>query len=110
MSMLGLRKEICEGHLGGGVQTILGKITTKQSPGDFLREETWSSCVHILPSPRRCLVCCEILDPLKIVRLEGVGYISEYELAFPKMAWDIGYLTHLCFHLHLIKPTKADGL
>ena len=23
------------------------------------------------------------------------------------MAWDVGYLIHLCFHLHLIKPTKA---
>ena len=23
------------------------------------------------------------------------------------MAWDVGYLTHLCFHLHLINPTKA---
>ena len=34
-SVLGLRKEICEGHLGGGVQAILGKIITKQLPGDF---------------------------------------------------------------------------
>ena len=33
--MLGLRKEICEGHLGGGVHTVLGKIITKQLPGDF---------------------------------------------------------------------------
>ena len=24
------------------------------------------------------------------------------------MTWDVGYLTHLCFHLHLIKPTKAE--
>ena len=24
------------------------------------------------------------------------------------MAWDVGYLTHLCFHPHLIKPTKAE--
>ena len=24
------------------------------------------------------------------------------------MAWDMGYLTHLCFHPHLIKPTKAE--
>ena len=63
---------------------------------------------RILPSPRRCPVCCEILDPLGIVRLEGRGYISEYELAFPEMAWDMGYLTHLCFHPHLIKPTKAE--
>ena len=63
---------------------------------------------RILPSPRRCPVCCEILDLLGIVRLEGGRYISEYELAFPEMAWDMGYLTHLCFHLHLIKPTKAE--
>ena len=24
------------------------------------------------------------------------------------MAWDVGYLNHLCFHPHLIKPTKAE--
>ena len=24
------------------------------------------------------------------------------------MAWDMGYLTRLCFHLHPIKPTKAE--
>ena len=34
--------------------------------------------------------------------------MSEYELAFPEMAWDMVYLTHLCFHLHLIKPTEAE--
>ena len=49
----------------------------------------------MLPSPRRCPICYEILDPLGIVRLEGGGYISEYELAFPEMAWDVIYLTHL---------------
>ena len=65
-------------------------------------------CAHILPSPRRYPIYCEILDPLGIVRLEGGGYISEYELAFLEMAWDVGYLIHLCFHLHLIKPTKAE--
>ena len=63
---------------------------------------------RILPSPRRCPVCCEILDSLGIVRLEGRGYLGEYELAFPEMASDMGYLTHLCFHPHLIKPTKAE--
>ena len=65
-------------------------------------------CAHILPSPRRCPICCEILDPLGIVRLERGEYISEYELAFPEMAEDMGYLTHLCFHPHLIKSTKAE--
>ena len=65
-------------------------------------------CARILLSPRRCPICCEILDPLGIVRLEGGGYISEYELAFLETAWDMGYLTHLCFHPHLIKPTKAE--
>ena len=74
----------------------------------FLGEETWSLCIRILPSPRRCPIFYEILDPLGIVRLEGGGYISEYELAFPEMAWDVGYLTHLCSHPHLIKPTKAE--
>ena len=39
----------------------------------------------------------KFLTPLGIVRLEGRGYISEYELVFPEMAWDMGYLTHLCF-------------
>ena len=24
------------------------------------------------------------------------------------MAWDMGYLTHLCFHPHLINPTKPE--
>ena len=65
-------------------------------------------CAYILPSPRRYPIYCEILDPLGIVRLEGGGYISEYELAFPEMAWDIGYLTHLYFHLHPIKHTKPE--
>ena len=32
--MLGLRKEICECHLGGSVDAVLGKIITKLSPGD----------------------------------------------------------------------------
>ena len=56
----------------------------------------------------RCPICCEILGPLGIGRLEGGGYISEYELAFLDTAWEVGYLTHLCFHPHLIKPTKAE--
>ena len=69
-------------------------------------EETWSLlCARILLSPRRCPICCGILNPLRIVRLEGGGYISEYELAFPEMAWDVGYLTHLLNIL--INPTKA---
>ena len=71
-------------------------------------EETWSLCAHILPSPRRCPICCEILDPFRTVRLEGGGYISEYELAFSETAWDVGYLTHLCFYPHPIKPTNAE--
>ena len=51
---------------------------------------------------------CEILDPLGIVRLEGEGYITEYELTFPEMAWDVGYLIPLCFHPYPIKPTKPE--
>ena len=65
-------------------------------------------CVRILPSPRRCPICYEILDLLGIVRLEGGGYINEYKLAFLETAWDVGYLTHLYFHLHLIRPTKEE--
>ena len=67
-------------------------------------------CDRILVSPRRCPICYEILDPLEIVRLEGEGYISEYKLTFPEMAWDVRCLTHLYFHLHLIKPTKAEKI
>ena len=63
---------------------------------------------HTLPSPRRCPICYEILDPLGIVRLEGGGYISEYKLGFLELAWDVGYLTHLYFHPPVIKPTKAE--
>ena len=65
-------------------------------------------CARILPSQRRCPNCCEILDPLGIVRLEKGGYISEYELAFLETAWDMRYLTHVYFHPHLIKPTKTE--
>ena len=40
--------------------------------------------------------------------LEGGEYLNEYELAFLETAWNMGYLTHLDFNLHLIKPTKAE--
>ena len=33
----------------------------------LLGDETWSLCAYILPSLRRCPICCEILDPLGIV-------------------------------------------
>ena len=75
---------------------------------EILMEETWFLCACSLPSPRRCPICCEILDPLKTARLEGGRYINEYELAFPETAYDMGYLNHLSFHPHLIKPTKAE--
>ena len=107
MIVLGLRKEICECNLESCVHAVLGEIITKQSLGDC-EEKKWSLCDCILPSPRRCLICCEILDPLGIVRLEEGGYISAYKLAFPETAWDVGYLTHLCFHTHPIKPTKSE--
>ena len=93
-SVLGFRKEICEGHLGG-VSTSQGKLLPSDHQGIF-RIGNWSLYARILPSP----VCCEILDPLGIVRLEGGGYKSEYELAFLEMARDMGYLTHLCFQAH----------
>ena len=73
----------------------------------LLGEETWSSCAHILPSTGRCPICSEILDPLRIVRLEGWRYINEHELRFLDTAWDVGYLIHLYFHPYMIKPTKA---
>ena len=86
----------------------LGENYYQATARGLLQEETWSLCACILPSPRRCPICYEILDPLGIVRLEGRGYICEYELAFPETAWDVGYLTHLYFHPHLTKPTKAE--
>ena len=86
----------------------LGKNYYQAITRVFLGQETWSLCAHILPSPRCCAVCCEILGSLGIIRLEGGGCISEYELAFPEMAWDMGYLTHLCFHLQLVIPTKVE--
>ena len=84
----------------------LGKNYYQAITRVFLGQETWSLCAHILPSPRCCAVCCEILGSLGIIRLEGGGCISEYELAFLETA--MGYLTHLYFHPHLIKPTKAE--
>ena len=42
-----------------------------------LLQEIWSLCACILPSPRRCPICCEILDSFGIIRLEGGGYISK---------------------------------
>ena len=86
-----------------------GKYDQEISRG-FLGEETWFLRARILPSPRRCPICYEILDPDGIVRLEGGGCISEYELAFPETDWDVGYLTHLYFHPHLIKPIKAEWI
>ena len=29
-------------------------------------------------------------------------------IGFSRDGWDVGYLPHLYFHLHLIKPTKAE--
>ena len=85
----------------------LGKNYYQAIARGLLGEETWSSCAHILPSPRRCPICSEILDPLRIVRLEGWRYINEHELRFLDTAWDVGYLIHLYFHPYMIKPTKA---
>ena len=67
----------------------------------FLGEEIWFLCACILPSPRRSPICYEILGilqdfgenswnpPLGILSIEGGGYISQYELAFLEMAWDM---------------------
>ena len=70
--MLGFRKETCEGHLGGVSKLSWGKLLLSDCQGIFTIGN-WSLYAHILPSPRRCPVCCEILDPLVIVRLEGGG-------------------------------------
>ena len=94
------QRKWCPRYLGVNYYQAIAKV--------ILGEETWSLRACSLPSPRRCPICCEILEPFRTVRLEGGGYISEYELAFLEMAWDMGYLTHLCFHPHLIKPTKAE--
>ena len=47
--------------------------------------------MHVFcPPPGGVPSAVKLLNPLSIVRLEGVGYISEYELA--GMAWDVEYL------------------
>ena len=68
----------CPHHLGEDYYQAIAR--------GFLGKETWSLCTRILPSPGMCPICCEILDPVGIVRLEGGKYISEYELAFSEMA------------------------
>ena len=84
-----------------------GKLLPSNCQGIVTRRNLVFVCLYSA-LPKRCPICCEIFDPLGIVRLEGGGYISEYELAFPETAWDVGYLTHLCFHSHPIKPTKPE--
>ena len=70
----------------------LGEIDYQAVARGLLGEETWFLCAHILPSSRRFLICCEILDTLRIVRLEGGGYINEYELAFLRKSQnDLGH-------------------
>jgi len=49
--MLGLRKEFCEGHLGGGVHAIMGKIITKQLPRGF-QEKKLGFCVLVFCPPQ----------------------------------------------------------
>ena len=90
----------CPCHLGENYYQAIAR--------GFSGKEIWFLCGPILPTPRRCPIGYEILDPLGIVRLEGEGYISEDELAFPETAWDVGYLTHLYFYPDLIKPTKTE--
>ena len=50
----------------------------------------------------------KFLTPSELSGWKEGGYVSEYKLAFPETAWDVGYLTHLYFYPHLIKPTKAE--
>ena len=49
--MLGLRKEICECHLGGGIHAVLGKIITKQLPGDCYKKKL-GLCVLVFCPPQ----------------------------------------------------------
>ena len=84
-----------------------GKSLPSNCQGIFRRRNLVFVCSYSA-LPKECPNCCEILDPLGIVRLEGGGYISEYELVFLETAWDMGYLTHVYFHPHLIKPTKTE--
>ena len=86
----------------------LGVIDYQANARGLLGEKTWSLYACILPSPRRCPICCEILNPLRLVRIEGRRYVSGYGLAFLETSWFVRYLIHLCFHLHLIKPTKEE--
>ena len=84
-----------------------GKLLPSNHQGIVRRRNLVFVCTYSA-LPKEVSHLCETLDRLGIVRLEGRGHISEYELAFLKMAWDVGYLTHLCFYPHLIKPTEAE--
>ena len=57
-----------ECYKGGGVHARVGVNCYQAIARGLLGEETWSLCAHILPSPRRCPICCEILNPLRTVR------------------------------------------
>ena len=71
MRLLGFRKGICK-VFRRYVHAVSGKIITSDSQGIF-RIGNFSLYAHILLSRRTCPVCCEILDPLGILRLEGGG-------------------------------------
>ena len=100
--------EKLECRRGGGVRTILGQIITKPLGEGFWGKKLGLCVPVFLPSPRRYPTCCEILNPFRLVGTEGGKYMSEYELAFPETAWDVGYLSHLCFHPHPIKLTRTE--
>ena len=86
------------------MHAVSGKIITSDRQGIF-RIGNWFLYARILPSPRRCPVCCEILDLLGIVRLEGGRYKNQFPILkipwrslviiFPEMAW-----TYLLNDLH----------
>ena len=92
--------EVC--HLGRNYYQVI--------PRGFLGKETGPCMLIFSPPPGGIPSAVKFLTPLGIVGLEGGRYISEYEEALLETAWDMGYLTHLCFHPHLIKPPRQNGL
>ena len=84
-----------------------GKLLPRDCQGIFSRNLVLVCLYSTLPQEVPYL----LLNPQSL-KLGGVErkkrkYISEYELAFRGEAWDVGYLIHLCFYPHPIKPTRT---
>ena len=78
----------------------MGKIITRQSQEGYWGKKL-GLCVHVFcPPPGGVPSAVKVSIPSRqrgIAQAEKGKYMSEYELAFPEITWDAGYLTRLCF-------------